>query len=46
LANQDNSLKYQKTFAFYHTLKPQDFSNLDGRQESGIMKILEGRGLF
>jgi len=28
----------------YHGLKPQDFSNLDGRQESGIMKILEGGG--
>jgi len=31
---------------FYRTLKPQDFSNLDGRQESEPVKILEGCGLF
>jgi len=28
----------------YLGLKPQDFSNLDGRQESELVKILEGGG--
>ena len=34
---------YQKVLEFYPTLKPQDFPNLDGHQES---EILEMWGLF